>query len=135
MTIIFLAKIFFSYPSSIWLPYKQSLPLLSSSSVIFEVECDEKRTHGLTDRTHTRITIYNYTIICTRFNCLIIYNTIIYLSHSLLVKTLIDLVLLSLSEADAGVPWEWKLLPLLNFILLVDRNNFFILILELNEWE
>ena len=58
----------------------------------------------------------------------------IHFSHSLLVKTLLDLILLSLSEAGAGVlEWDWKLLPLLNFILLVDRNNFFILILELNE--
>ena len=57
--------------------------------------------------------------------------TIILFSHSLLVKTLLDLVLLSLSEAGAGVlEQEWKLLLLLNFILLVDRNNFFILILE-----
>ena len=41
-------KIFISYPSPIWLPYKLPPPLLSSSSVIFEVECDKrtKRTHG-----------------------------------------------------------------------------------------
>ena len=37
---IFSAKIFFSYPSPIWLLYKQPPPLLSSTSVIFEVECD-----------------------------------------------------------------------------------------------
>ena len=38
----------FSDPSSIWLPYKQPLPLLSSSSGIFEVKCDRqtKRNHG-----------------------------------------------------------------------------------------
>ena len=43
----------FSDPSSIWLPYKQPLPLLSSSSVIFEVECDT--TNELTDRTDAMI--------------------------------------------------------------------------------
>ena len=45
---IFGNNIFYD-PSSIWLPYKQPLPLLSSSSVIFDVECDttkDKRTHG-----------------------------------------------------------------------------------------
>ena len=48
LTKIFSAKIFISYPSPIWLPYKLPPPLLSSSSVIFEVECDKrtKRTHG-----------------------------------------------------------------------------------------
>jgi len=49
---IFGKNIFFFYPSS-WLPYKQPLPLLSSSSVIFEVECDT--TNELTDRTDTMI--------------------------------------------------------------------------------
>ena len=35
---------------------------------------------------------------------------------------------LILPMAGAGIlEWDWKLLPLLNFILLVDRNNFFIL--------
>ena len=51
----FQQKYFFSYPSPIWLPYKQPLPLLSSSSVIFEVECYVRTKDELTDRMHTRI--------------------------------------------------------------------------------
>ena len=47
-------KNIFSFPSPIWLPYNQPPPLLSSSSVNFEVECDT--TNEITDRTeHTMI--------------------------------------------------------------------------------
>jgi len=61
----------FSYPSPIWLPYKQPLPLLSSSSVIFEVECDE-RTYRLDAHTYClfyciRLSKYDPTIFLKYF--------------------------------------------------------------------